>query len=236
MMMMGTAVTLRPSLAFSNQSLGNHHNYNHRPPTQILYRRNIFSKQELQIIQQDLANSLGKLHPETSSSVAHGRRGMVLPNDSKTVQVFNHGSLLDWIIQTTGHDSWKLRHDEVPVEIRSYEQSGAGMSWHKDDVLYTPYPQLEVVWTLENTSDCQTLVQRDRQEIESIQTEVNSVLLVPAGGPEHCVTSLQRGKRIIVKGVYALQECQLLPDTRVPQFKKGSNPTNNKATKRRRKR
>jgi hypothetical protein len=259
-MMIMTAGT---TLAFTNNpSSSNYCHYYHRRPTaiaaaaspppsaprlllnEIRYRRNIFSKQELQIIQEDLMQYLGKLEPETSSTVAHGRRGKVLPRDSPTVHMFQQGSLVNWINETTGQlhhphhfSTWQLRHEEVPVEIRSYEQSGAGMSWHTDDVLYTPHPQLEVVWTLENTSDCQTLYrtgQKDKSSIttaiESIQTENNSVLLVPAGGPEHCVTSLQRGKRIIVKGVYALQDCQLLPNAHVPQFHK------EKSKKKRRKR
>ena len=186
----------------------------------ILYRRNIFTKPELQAIQQELGACLGKLRPETSSSVAHGRRGMALSADSAAVAIFRQGSLRDWIVQTTGQESWELRHQDVPVEIRSYEQTGAGMAWHSDDVLFAPEPQLEVVWTLENTSDCQTLYKSSTNQcIESVQTEINSVLLVPAGGPEHCVTSLQRGRRVIVKAVYALKDSQFIQDARVTQFK-----------------
>ena len=51
----------------------------HQQLDEILYRRNIFNKDELEIIQNDVASYLGRLQPETSSSVAHGRRGMALP-------------------------------------------------------------------------------------------------------------------------------------------------------------
>ena len=45
-----------------------------------------------------------------------------------------------------------------------YEQKGAGMEWHIDDVLYNP-EQIEVVYTVDNTSDCSTLwCPRDQQQ------------------------------------------------------------------------
>ena len=192
-------------------------------PQEILYRRNIFSKEELETIQNDITTTyLKKLQPETTSSVANGRRGVALPSSAPTVQVFQQGSLLDWIIRVTGHSSIRLRHHDVPVEVRSYDKAGAGMAWHSDDVLFSPVPQLEVVWTLENNSDCQTLYKINDNHVENVQTEVNSVLLVPAGGPEHCVTSLQRGKRVIVKAVYALEESNYVQDSRVQQFQGGS--------------
>lgn len=207
---------------------------------EVLYRRNIFNKAELEIIQNDAAYYLGRLQPETHSSVAHGRRGTVLPRDAPLVQVFRQGSLLEWIIRATGNPSFQLRDDVVPVEIRSYDKRGAGMAWHSDDVLFAPYPQLEVVWTLENTSDCQTLYfkattsgSRQGNTTESIQTEVNSVLLVPAGGPEHCVTSLQRGRRIIIKAVFTPKDCTFVQEVRVAQFNKDKSKSSPRKGKRR---
>lgn len=223
---------------------------------EILYRRNLFTKEELKIIQDDIMgasknknnnnNYLGKLQPESTSSVARGRRGISLPADSPTVQVFRQGSLWQWIqnvVTTTTTDNlqFQLRHQDVPMEIRSYEQAGAGMAWHSDDVLFAPYPQLEVVWTLENSSDCQTLYKTttkdaggDDETIQTLQTEVNSVLLIPAGGPEHCVTSLQRGRRIILKAVYAVDGCEYLQDARVQQFNtKAAAGSSSQASKRR---
>lgn len=175
------------------------------------------------MIQFDVNSYLGKLKPESTSSVAHGRRGVSLPAESPTVAAFREGSLINWICRVVGSNLLRLRQEEVPIEVRSYEQTGAGMAWHSDDVLFSPQPQLEVVYTLENTSDCQTLFKTSNGQIENVQTEVNSALLVPAGGPEHCVTSLQRGRRIILKAVYAPEECQYLEAARVQQFK-GSKP------------
>ena len=44
-----------------------------------------------------------------------------------------------------------------------YEKIGAGMGWHVDDVLYRPEAQVEVVLTLENTSDCSTMWRTPRR-------------------------------------------------------------------------
>mmetsp|Transcript_24380 Transcript_24380/g.51432 ORF Transcript_24380/g.51432 Transcript_24380/m.51432 type:complete len:390 (-) Transcript_24380:13-1182(-) len=45
---------------------------------------------------------------------------------------------------------------EIPIEVRIYEKNGAAMEWHVDDVIYHP-TQIEVVLTIDNTSDCQTM-------------------------------------------------------------------------------
>jgi hypothetical protein len=207
------ATNVQSTTAFSKQ-------YHPAPPPlqEILYRRNVFAKDELLIIQADVKQYLGKLRPETMSSVAHGRRGLALPPSAATVDKFAQGSLLRWIHRVTQCSDYQLC-TEVPLEIRTYDQKGAGMAWHADDILFTPVPQLEVVWTLENTSDCRTLYRSTAtQNVETVETEANSVLLVPAGGPEHCVTSLQRGRRVILKAVYALTDAAYVEEASVAQF------------------
>jgi len=117
--------------------------------------------------------------------------------DSSIVQVFQQGSLSRLVQQVAGCD-YQLA-SQLPVEIRVYEQTGACMAWHVDDVLFDP-PQIEVIWTLSNTSDCQTKWKELANDtIQSVETDPNSVILLRAGGPLHCVTSLRRGQRIIVK-------------------------------------
>jgi hypothetical protein len=112
---------------------------------------------------------------------------------------------------------------EIPVEVRSYEKIGASMSWHKDECLYDP-PQFEFIFTVENNSDCVTMWKKNENEnekennindknkdenenvneIHSQETHPNSLLLLQAGpdGPEHCVTSLKHGRRVILKCAY----------------------------------
>jgi hypothetical protein len=100
--------------------------------------------------------------------------------------------------------------DDVPAELRVYQKLGAAMAWHQDDVLYDP-PQVEVVFTIENTSNCATRWKGgpdDDEEESSVETDPNSALVLAAGGPWHCVSSLGRGRRVIVKLAYVLPGAQ----------------------------
>mmetsp|Transcript_37519 Transcript_37519/g.87494 ORF Transcript_37519/g.87494 Transcript_37519/m.87494 type:complete len:117 (+) Transcript_37519:758-1108(+) len=82
------------------------------------------------------------------------------------------------------------------------------MSWHQDDILYFPKPQIEVVFTLENSSDCSTMWKEydngDKGNIRfnSVETTPNSAIFIRAGSVEHCVSTLKRGKRVILKIVF----------------------------------
>jgi hypothetical protein len=165
----------------------------------ILYRTSVFTKDEYAKIAEDVASFSSKLHHETASSVAKYRLGTSLPPDSATFQAFQDGSLSRLVEQLAGSNYVLSPH--IPVEIRVYEKAGACMAWHVDDVLYDP-PQLEVVWTLENDSDCVTMWKESGGSVLSVETDRNSVLLISAGGPSHCVTSLKRGQRTIVKCAY----------------------------------
>jgi hypothetical protein len=103
------------------------------------------------------------------------------------------------------------------------------MDWHVDDVLYDP-PQVEVVWTKENTSDCTTRWINTRGEETIIETDPNSVLLLKAGVVPHCVTPLKRGRRVIVKCAFCSKHAVFHQDNIVMQF------ATNKSKKKRRKR
>ncbi|CAJ1343851.1 unnamed protein product [Effrenium voratum] len=92
-----------------------------------------------------------------------------------------------------------------PLEFREYARGG-GMLWHRDEVLSDP-PQLELVYTLENTSDSVTRWAEGhlgvlRDETSEVWTEPNSGLLVQAGGAVHMVTELTLGRRVILKVPY----------------------------------
>jgi len=96
------------------------------------------------------------------------------------------------------------------------------MDWHTDDVLYT-HPQVEVIFTVFNTSNCRTMY-KDKSErgddLYEVETEPNSVLLVPAGDALHKVSPLKYGKRIIVKFVFNYEHSELLNSCNVAQFGK----------------
>mmetsp|Transcript_11260 Transcript_11260/g.21066 ORF Transcript_11260/g.21066 Transcript_11260/m.21066 type:complete len:370 (-) Transcript_11260:613-1722(-) len=212
----------------------------------IFYKTSILSKEEFQMVQDDISSLNLHLVQETSSSVARHRIGAPLPSDCKTVQIFSnpngrmmklvnelvqqHGYLKDDTDDNDGESggfhSIKLAScDNVPVEIRVYQQKGAGMELHHDDVLFSP-EQIEVVFTLENSSDC--ITKWEELEIEKeegggghvttntswkhVETEANSAIILRAGpkGARHSVSSLKYGKRMIIKLVFVEQDAVFL--------------------------
>lgn len=181
----------------------------------ILYRTSVVSKDEYAAIGQDVAAFSTKLQEETSSTVAQFRMGTCLPQNSATVHIFQNGGLCRLVKQVAGPD-YELS-SQIPVEMRVYEKPGACMAWHVDDILYDP-PQLEVVWTLENNSDCVTKWKEPDKGIRSVETERNSVILLQAGGPSHCVTSLKRGQRTIVKCAFVRKDATYREGTHTDQF------------------
>lgn len=94
-------------------------------------------------------------------------------------------------------------------QVRIYEKVGASMEWHVDDVLYDP-PQVEVVYTLENNSDCVTKWREEplSSGLKKMETDANSALLLRAGGVSHCVSSLKRGRRVIIKCAYVARDAR----------------------------
>lgn len=90
------------------------------------------------------------------------------------------------------------------------------MEWHIDDVLYKP-EQIEVVYTIDNVSDCMTLWHSQEQQqslvndekqkslIHSVQTTPNSAILIKAGSVMHKVSPLTVGKRTILKMAFVLE-------------------------------
>ena len=102
------------------------------------------------------------------------------------------------------------------------------MEWHVDDVLFTE-PQIELVLTIENSSDCQTMweekITRDQEpKVQTVQTESNSVILIQAGSVSHKVSSLRSGKRIILKFVFIEDRDEnLLLDNAEKQLNQFSN-------------
>lgn len=228
----------------------------------LVYRTGVFTLDEYQIIADEAASWRTLLQQETTSSVAQHRLGVALPpTSSPTVKLLqNPRNSLTALVQkltSCGNGDDDDDHDDdnetcryqlaphIPVEIRSYEKPGAGMAWHVDDVLCDP-PQIEVVWTLENTSDCVTLWRKDDARpndgvIHSRETDRNSALLLRAGQTPHCVTSLKRagGRRVILKCAYATANASHWNNSNnnKPQFgttKKAKAPCKKKRKRRKR--
>lgn len=197
----------------------------------VMYRQSILSNDELSSIRNEVSGLLSQLGHESSSIAQHRLGASLHPVTSPTVQIFREGSLCDFVRRCTGDETMILAND-IPVQLRSYEKYGASMAWHVDDVLYDP-PQVEVVFTLENNSDCVTMWKVGDRHY-SMETDPNSVLLLQAGGPLHCVTSLKQGRRLILKCAYVSSHATFLQGSYTNQFPMtGNKKSTNKSTKNR---
>lgn len=202
-----TAQPKRSIAGFSKLSLEN----------DVICKTSIFDKSELAIIEEEVNNHRQLLQPDSTNSIAVGRLGISLPGTSPIINILKAGSLSQ-LVQRIAGDGYTLAR-EIPVDIRVYERRGSAMAWHVDDVWYS---EPEVIWTLENTSDCETRCKQSDGREQVVETVPNSVLLLQAGGASHCVTSLSRGRRVILKCAYGKTSADFLgpDDYRGDQFAK----------------
>jgi len=204
----------------------------------ISYRQSVCTSDEMESITKELSLLMKNSLTKERSSIAQNRLGATLSNDqtSETIRILESGSiyklvqrLADSPQKNSGQRKIELAR-EIPVEVRLYEQAGASMAWHRDDIMYDP-PQLELVFTVENNSDCVTMWKLEAndgsEDIHNQETHQNSSLLLLAGGPEHCVTSLKRGRRVILKCAYAYEGATYIGEEGYHQFGK----TKRKASK-----
>ena len=146
-----------------------------------------------------------ELKPETLESVAVGRLGCFLEPRDPVCVALSRPESVERLRRICGDD--RLEPADFPVELRRYPV-GSSMGWHKDEVLYEE-PQLEVVLTLENTSDSQTRWERADGSVRGAWLPPNSLLLVKAEGATHGVTTVRRGDRLIAKFVLTASPIKL---------------------------
>ena len=97
-----------------------------------------------------------------------------------------------------------LKPSTIPIDYRVYEVGGS-MDWHRDTILSRDFPQIEIVFTLENYSDSTTeWLDDDTNEIYSIWTYPNSIVITQGGGVYHRVLPVKKGSRTIIKIAYNL--------------------------------
>ena len=201
--LVGNGMTLTSNVKFMSHSLLDRSGG-------ILYRTSVVSsKEEWDIIYQEVMRTLPFLQPESKSSIAQHRMGIALSSqNSPTVQLLRdpNSSITKYVNRIATRAGQEYRYEyvlapEIPVEIRSYEKKNANMNWHIDDILYQPVPQIEIILTIINTSNCQTLWQI-HDTVHGIETDPNSLLCLRAGVTSHCVTPLSYGSRTILKCAY----------------------------------
>lgn len=113
----------------------------------------------------------------------------MIMNDAKYISIVNNVSKFNV------HPTF-----DPPMEYRVYPK-GAGMKWHTDVVLFDK-PQLECVFTIDNSSDSVTQYKDRYGIVHSLWTQPNSLMLLLADDVEHHVTSVESGQRSILKYVY----------------------------------
>lgn len=191
----------------------------------IFYKTSLLTDEEFNTMKKELSSLPLNLIKETTSSVAHNRMGAQLPSDCDTIKMLSNinGSFMKLMNEIAAEADRKIEENRsmvlskiVPVEMRIYEQRGAGMEWHHDDVLYEP-EQVEVVFTVENNSDCVTSwEEKDASgqviKFEQIETQPNSAIILRAGlsGARHSVSALKSGRRVILKFVFTREDAKFL--------------------------
>jgi hypothetical protein len=220
----------------------------------IFYKKSLLTDQEFNIVKEELSNLSLNLVQETMSSVAHNRIGAQLPPGCQIIKILSNpeGSFMKVINEVTvdadlnNEQNMKMvLSPVVPVEMRIYEERGAGMEWHQDDLLYEP-EQIEVVFTVENNSDCVTMweeAQKDAnvhgQEIKlkQVETEPNSAIILRAGpsGARHSVSALKSGRRVILKFVFMRRDARFLEgaENHAKQFLSNKNKRQKKGKRKR---
>lgn len=161
----------------------------------LRYIENFFSEEDFRRIKNECLKLKDKLKKE-KNSIAVGRIGTTLPEEHPISQICNSEETLK---------NLKLPKDvlpsDTPVEYRVYPKGGQ-MEWHKDTVLYTK-PQYEMVYTVDNTSDSQTLwYDTKKNKVNALKTKPNSMIIVKADDVQHAVSEVTTGERSILKFAY----------------------------------
>ncbi|KAJ8602372.1 hypothetical protein CTAYLR_004215 [Chrysophaeum taylorii] len=163
----------------------------------VVYVEDYLSPRAFKSVVRESRGYVPTMRPETMDSVAKGRWGAYLPPESDIARILCSEHVCDSLRDIS--DRLVVASD-FPIELRRYPRN-ARMKWHCDQALYEQ-PQLECVYTVENTSDSRTEWERRDGAIVSQSMRPNSLLVVLAEGPKHRVTPVTRGERVIAKFVY----------------------------------
>jgi len=193
----------------------------------ILYKEGVLPQDDLQTIRTEVDALSSSFSPERSS-VASLRTGAVLTSESSTFRIVSDKNgafhrIVNRIMKSFDDDKEYELSEVVPLEVRRYGSVGSGMAWHKDDVLFDPC-QIEIVFTLDNNSNCRTMWKEnlpknqesddEQTKIYEVETEPNSAIFLQAGGVEHCVSSLKVGERTILKFAFVRRGSQVREDAK----------------------
>lgn len=161
----------------------------------------VLSKYSLEQVQKR-CKTLRKAMRKEKWSYATGRFMTKCADDDLITKTFRSPSFTKKVRETVGFEGYLPAYD-IPVEVRLYPP-GSSMAWHRDEKLLKDENQLELVFTVLNSSDSRTEFKNPDSSITSKRTAPNSLIAVFANGVLHRVVPGTTGERIIVKAVYKL--------------------------------
>ena len=161
----------------------------------FLYVPEFLCPEDRRSVHDDLSRTV--FYPE-NNPLARGRQTSRVKLGSLTHKVFTSPQVTEWFGRIFGPVHPGAQH--IPIEYREYPPGSAGMEWHVDTPLIGR--QIECVYTVENTSDSETLYKDFFGRTHRQWTEPGSLVVVRAGGVEHAVTAATTGRRTIVKFVF----------------------------------
>ena len=171
----------------------------------IFTSENILSDTEYKMIVQETATLHHQLVDEPIDNHGVIRKKVEIAKESFIHRIFHGQPFIDKLNMILG---MKLEPSPIrTLEYRAYD-IGGHMDWHIDTRVTTKKcPQIEVVYTIKNTSDSTTVWRENDTNIEhAIRTTPNSILITQGESVYHKVTPVTRGHRTIIKASYEIIE------------------------------
>ena len=166
----------------------------------VYFFTDVLSQEEYNNILEE-CNILKPYLKEDNSKIIK-RKTIVIDKNSYLNTIFYGDKFLNYLYKILG---FRVKpSNNLPIEFRIYEKGGK-MDWHRDyvDKVVRNCPQIEIVFTLENTSDSKTLwIDDDTNKKHEIITQNNSIIITQGNGAYHMVTPVSIGYRSIIKIAY----------------------------------
>ena len=190
-------------LYFCTQNKTKEHYGNMCTIDKVYYYTNVLSNDDyIKIHNECVALKNDLLRMELEDTEHAKRRILNVRKDSQLYDIFYGKQFIDFLNNKL---HMKLKPSKLlPIDYRIYELGGR-MNWHRDVIISdnNKCPQIEIVFTLDNTSDSHTIWKEDNTDkIHEIRTESNSILITQGNSVYHKVLPITKGSRSIIKIAY----------------------------------
>jgi hypothetical protein len=171
---------------------------------EILYIKDVFDHDNFLKINKECLNIYPKLVPD--KSIAQNRLHVTLSDDSIIKKIFYGKKFINLLKNILGFNV--IPSKVLPIEFRYYDINSS-MDWHRDQIINKNIyncPQIEVVYTVHNTSNSNTEWINDKKGyINKIYSVPNSIMITQGGSCLHRVTPITSGNRSIIKIAYDVE-------------------------------